>query len=201
MTHPPELKRRLQDALQRSGAPSSDFDLNAAGSVAPRRPLRDAAVLIGVHRSFGSDSILLTKRSSALVHHPGQVAFPGGKRDAADESLEDTALREAEEEIGLARHHVEVMGRLPCHETVTGFRVTPVVGWVEGKPDLRVDPSEVAEVFSAPVSHVLDPDNFSVEGRIWRGARRKYYTNPYGPYYIWGATARILRALAERLSA
>ena len=110
------------------------------------------------------------------------------------------ALREAHEEIGLTASNVRVLGTLETHETVTSFTVTPVIGEVLRPFDFKPEPGEVEEVFRVPLSHVTDPDNFFVEGRRWLGQRRHYYTVPYGPYYIWGATARILRGLAERMT-
>lgn len=197
----PELRDRLHTALARSGGASSDFDLNPDVVLPEGRKLRDAGVLIGVQWLDGTAQVVLTKRSSRLKHHPGQIAFPGGKVDAGDADVVDAALREAEEEIGLPRARVHVLGALPSHETVTGFQVTPVLGWIDGPFDIRPEPGEVEEVFCAPLDHVINPSNFSVEGRRWRGTRRYYYTVPWGPYYIWGATARILRALADRMQA
>ncbi|MEL6800796.1 MAG: CoA pyrophosphatase [Pseudomonadota bacterium] len=197
----PELRDRLHTALARSGGASSDFDLNPDVVLPEGRKLRDAGVLVGVQWLDGAAQLVLTKRSSRLKHHPGQIAFPGGKVDAGDADVVDAALREAEEEIGLPRARVDVLGTLPSHETVTGFQVTPVLGWIDGPFDIRPEPGEVEEVFFAPLAHVIDPTNFSVQGRRWRGTRRYYYTVPWGPYYIWGATARMLRALADRMQA
>jgi 8-oxo-dGTP pyrophosphatase MutT (NUDIX family) len=185
----------LRDALARRGGESSDFDLNP-GSVLPAgRVLRPAAVLVAVW----GDRVVLTKRASHLKHHPGQIAFPGGKVDGGDATHEDAALREAEEEIGLDPASVTIWGRLPAHETVTGFAVTPALAEITGPFTPRPEKGEVEEVFSVPLSHVLDPANFLVEGRMWRGDWRRYYVVPWGPYYIWGATARMLRGLAARV--
>ena len=109
------------------------------------------------------------------------------------------ALREAEEEIGLPRDLPRVLGHLPAHETVTGFTVTPVLALIEQSFDFRPEPGEVDEAFTVPLAHVLNPDNYIVESRHWRGQRRYYFTAPFGPYYIWGATARMLRGLAARM--
>lgn len=187
----------LRAALERSSAVSSDFDLNPKVILPEGRKLRPAAVLIGlIDGAWGLD-LVLTKRASGLKHHPGQIAFPGGKKDTADRSIEETALREAEEEIALMRDNVDVLGCLPAHETVTGFIVTPVLGRIQTEFTAKAERGEVAEVFRVPLSYVLDPANYQVQSRHWRGEQRHYYTVPYGPYYIWGATARILRALAE----
>lgn len=195
-----DLANRLRAALGADGRPSSDFDLNPAVSLPEGRKLREAAVLVPVVDRSGEARVILTKRSSALKHHPGQIAFPGGKVDAEDKGAVGAALREAWEEIALEAHQTEVLGALPSHETVTGFRVTPVLATIAPGFVARPAPGEVAEVFEAPLAHVLDPANYLVESRRWRGERRYYFTVPWGPYYIWGATARMLRALADRMA-
>lgn len=211
------LADRLARAAALPGAPSSDYDLNPDVALPPGRRLRPAAVLVcfvmppegagmGTVAGTGPGSgtgtgprLLLTKRSSRLKHHPGQVAFPGGKLDETDADATAAALREAEEEVGLPSASVRVLGALAPHETVTGFSVTPVLATAPAfRP--RPEAGEVAEVFSVPYAHVADPRNFAVERRRWRGTWRHYYTVPFGPYYIWGATARMLRALADRLA-
>ncbi|MBA4324795.1 MAG: CoA pyrophosphatase, partial [Rhodobacter sp.] len=143
--------------------------------------------------------LILTKRSSHLKHHPGQIAFPGGKVDPGDASPAAAALRETHEEIGLPKERVEILGTLPVHETVTGFAITPFVGLIRGPFTPVPEAGEVEEVFSLPLSHVLTPARFAIERRQWMGVWRRYYAVPYGPYYIWGATARILRGLADRV--
>ena len=167
-------------------------------SLPANRVLRDAGVLVGIVAGE-RPSIVLTKRSSRLKPHPGQIAFPGGKVDPDDEGPVGAALREAEEEVGLPCDAVEVLGVLPPHETVTGFVVTPVLGWIRHDFTPVPEAGEVAEVFTAPFDHVTDASRFSVQSRRWRGNRRHYYTVPWGPYYIWGATARMLRVLADRM--
>ena len=191
---------QIRAAMALEGRASSDFDLNPETVLPEGRILRPAGVLAAITEKPDGFHVILTKRSSALKHHPGQIAFPGGKQDEGDADVTAAALREAEEEIGLPRGQVEVLGHLPAHETVTGFMVTPVVGYVARPFDIIPEPDEVAEVFTAPLSHVLNAANFVVEGRRWRGTRRYYYAVPYGPYYIWGATARMLRAWTDQMT-
>jgi 8-oxo-dGTP pyrophosphatase MutT (NUDIX family) len=186
----------LARAFDRGAQASSDFDLNP-GTVLPEgRVLRAAGVLVGVL----DGRVILTKRSSRLKHHPGQIAFPGGKVDPGDTGPEAAALREAQEEIGLSPSRVQVLGHLPLHETITGFAVTPVLAHVTGPFTPAPEAGEVDEVFAVPLSYLTNPASYRIEGRVWRGEWRRYYAVPYGPYYIWGATARILRGLAERLN-
>lgn len=194
-----DIRARIADRLAAPGRPSSDFDLNTEGAGPGQHALRGAGVLVPLHAQDGAVRVILTKRSSALKHHPGQIAFPGGKIEPGDGDAATAALREAEEEIGLPRERVTLLGTLPPHETVTRFTMTPLVGWIEGPFDPVPEAGEVAEVFSVPLSHVTEPARFRVEGRRWQGRRRYYYAVPWGPYYIWGATARILRGFAEAM--
>ncbi|MFK7878825.1 CoA pyrophosphatase [Roseobacter sp.] len=189
----------IRAALLRPGRPSSDFDLNPETVLPAGRKLRQAGVLAPIIEKQNGLHVVLTKRSSALKHHPGQIAFPGGKQDETDADVSAAALREAHEEIGLPAENVDVLGTLPAHETVTGFVVTPVIGLVTRDFTVVPEQGEVAEVFSVPLSHVLDPTRYVIESRRWRGTRRYYYAVPYGPYYIWGATARMLRAWTDQI--
>ncbi len=195
-----DLVARIRAACETARAPSSDFDLNPNYTPPAGRKLRAAGVLVPVIAGADGPRLILTKRSSALKHHPGQIAFPGGKQDEGDADVMAAALREAQEEIGLRPDSVDVLGHLPSHETVTAFNVTPVIGLVRAPFTPVPEAGEVAEVFDVPLSHVLEPQNFIVESRRWRGQRRAYFTVPYGPYYIWGATARILRAWADLMT-
>lgn len=197
---PSDLRPALERALARSGRPSSDYDLNADVSLSAGRKLRPAAVLIPIREARDGSRLILTKRAPTLKHHPGQIAFPGGKVDENDESAFAAALREAQEEIGLQAKDVDVVGALPRHETVTGFEVTPVLALVSDRFIPVPEAGEVAEVFEVPLAHVLKRARYSVQSRRWRGVRRAYFTVPWGPYYIWGATARMLCALADRMA-
>lgn len=187
-------------AIGRTSDRSSDFDLNPDVELSPDRILRPCGVLIPLINGKSGLDVILTKRSSALKHHPGQIAFPGGKVDLGDDGPIAAALREAEEEIGLGAAKVEVLGTLSSHETVTGYTITPVVGLVRDAFTVKPEPGEVEEVFQVPLRHITDIAQFQIQSRNWRGERRQYYTVPHGPYYIWGATARILRSLAERMA-
>lgn len=193
----PDLRQNLIDALSHVGSASSDFDLNPDVKT-PEGILTPAAVLIGVRAD--RETVVLTKRSARLKHHPGQIALPGGKQDPGDATPADAALREAKEEIGLPSDVVDVLGTLPPHQTVTGYQVTPVLAVITDDFHSVPEAGEVSEVFDVPLAHLLDPAQYRVEGRHWQGRRRHYYTVPFGPYYIWGATARIMHALAERVS-
>jgi 8-oxo-dGTP pyrophosphatase MutT (NUDIX family) len=199
MTRPAEVET-VARALALPGDLSSDFDLNPTIVLPEGRVLRAAGVLCALQQGPCGVDVILTKRSAQLKHHPGQIAFPGGRQDPVDADPVAAALREAQEEVGLPPALVEVLGTLPTHETVTGFVVTPVIGWVREPFAERAEAGEVAEIFRVPLAHLLNSANFRVEGRRWQGRKRYYYTVPYGPYYIWGATARMLRALAERVA-
>ncbi len=196
----PDPLEHVLKALGRETGASSDFDLNPDVVLQEGRKLRPAGVLVPIELRDGAPFVILTKRASHLKHHPGQIAFPGGKQDEGDTDVIAAALREANEEIGLPIDNVDVLGTLPFHETVTSFTVTPVLGRVRDTFDIVPEPGEVDEVFSVPLAHVTDPARFSVQSRRWMGQRRSYFTVPFGPYYIWGATARILRGLAERMN-
>lgn len=189
----------VREALKQDGARSSDFDLNPAVVLPEGRTLRPAGVLLALQDSPTGLRLILTKRNSALKHHPGQIAFPGGKVDPGDDGPIGAALRESHEEIGLDPANVEILGTLPRHETVTGFIVTPVLGRILADFSTVPEILEVDEIFTVPFAHLMTLGNYQIQSRIWRGSPRRYFVVPYGPYYIWGATARMLRALAERM--
>ncbi len=162
-------------------------------------PLTPAAVLFPIVLRDDGQTVLLTQRTAHLKDHAGQISFPGGRVEAEDPSPVHTALRETEEEIGLAREHVEVLGFLPEYRTGTGFRVTPVVALVTPPFELALDPFEVAEAFEVPLAFLLDPANHKRHSLHYRGALRHFFAMPYGDYFIWGATAGMIRSLTERL--
>ena len=153
---------------------------------------RPAAVLLGLVARPSEPHIILTQRTAHLRDHAGQISLPGGRLEPEDSGPAEAALREAFEEIGLAPGKVEVLGGLRHYDTVTGFRIHPVVGWIEPPVALTLDPYEVAEVFELPLSFVLDPRNHRRDSYDRNGERRHFYVLPYQERYIWGATAGIL---------
>lgn len=161
--------------------------------------LTPAAVLFPIIVRDAGHTVMLTQRTAHLRDHAGQISFPGGRVEADDLSPTHTALRETEEEVGLSRERVEILGFLPEYRTGTGFRVTPVVGLVHPPFDLQPDPFEVAEVFEVPLAFLLDPANHQRHEMHYRGALRQYFAMPYGDYFIWGATAGMIRSLSQRL--
>ena len=163
--------------------------------------LRPAAVLVPLVSRGAGLTILLTQRTDHLYDHAGQISFPGGRCEAGDASPVATALRETFEEIGLPQSHVEVLGSLPEYTTVTGYRVTPVVGLVSSPPTLSLDAFEVAEAFEVPLAFFLDPGNHQRNTLQYQGRTRHYYAMPYEQRYIWGATAGMLMNLYALLTA
>jgi 8-oxo-dGTP pyrophosphatase MutT (NUDIX family) len=176
------------------------------GALAPHGPaalprvLRPAAVLVPVVERTEALTVLFTRRTDHLHAHAGQISFPGGGAEPGDRSLVETALRETEEEIGLDRRHVDVIGRLPDYRTVTGYCVTPVVALLRPPFELSPDSFEVAEVFEVPLDFLLDERNHRLESMAREGRRREYYAMPYAHYYIWGATAGMLMNLHAHLT-
>ena len=200
VSHKSKLIKKINLNLSKYGSCSSDFDLNQDLASSQKLKFLDASVLIPV-LTFKEDlEILLTRRSISLRNHPGQIAFPGGKKEECDSNPMETALREAEEEIGLKTSHVEVISSLPTHKTATGFTIKPYIGLVRKPFKKTLQWGEVDEVVTIPLGHILNRKNFSIQTRKWNGIERRYYIVPFGPYYIWGATARILLNLSEALN-
>ena len=162
--------------------------------------LKPAAVLIPIVAHDEALTLLFTRRATHLRDHSGQVSFPGGRVAAGDATPEATALREAQEEIGLAPARVELLGRLPQYHTRTGFRITPVVGVVAPPLVLKADANEVEEIFEVPLAFLLDPANHQRQSREWQGELRWFYAMPYQSHYIWGATAGMLVNLSRHLA-
>ena len=175
---------------------TSDNDLMENEEVRTEN-LTEAAVLIPIVERNNGLKVILTKRSNNLKQHPGQVSFPGGKSEKTDKSLVATALRETREEIGINNKNVEILGQLSKHVTITGFKITPFIGKIRTGFSTKIQTSEVSEIFEVPLSYLSNPKNFRVESVKWKGKKRFFYSIPYGPYYIWGATARILKNLAD----
>ena len=159
------------------------------------RQLVPAAVLVPVVVRPTGPTILLTQRTAHLRDHAGQVSFPGGRCEESDVSAEATALREAEEEVGLDPGQVEILGRLPEYRTGTGFVITPVVGFVTPPLNLKLDDFEVAEVFEPPLAFLLDKSNHQRQTMEIRGQRHEFWAMPWQGYFIWGATAGMLVTL------
>ena len=160
-----------------------------------------ASVLFPIVLRESGPSVLLTQRTAHLKDHPGQISFPGGRVEPEDASSAHTALREAEEEIGLSSAHVEIIGYLPEYRTGTGYCVTPVVAIVTPPFELRPDPFEVAEIFEVPFAFLMDSANHQRHSLHHRGKLRHYFAMPYGEYFIWGATAGIIVTLSRALAA
>ena len=163
--------------------------------------LTAAAVLIPLVQRETGLTVLLTQRTAHLHDHPGQISFPGGRREEQDATAADTALREAQEEVGLDPSQVEVLGVLPEYRTGTGFSITPVVALVEPPLNLKLDDFEVAEVFETPLSFFLDPANCQRQQMEHQGSLHEYYAMPWEGYNIWGATAGMLVTLRRFLIA
>ena len=194
---PRTIAARIAEAEARmapaEGETWHQYEIPAGGRVT------HAAVLVPLIHRPGGLNVLLTQRTSHLQDHAGQISFPGGRVEAEDLNRDHTALREAEEEIGLPPGQVQVLGALPEYDMHSGFRITPVVGWVEPPLALKLDPFEVAEVFEVPLAFILDPANHQ-RREFWRGGElRRYIAMPYGGHYIWGATAGMLFGLYQVL--
>ncbi len=202
-----EIVRRVRERSVRlaSGLPvsplpvGSDFSLN--GVVPAPEKYRAASVLVPIVKRTPEVTILLTQRTDDMPSHAGQVAFPGGRREERDADAVATALRETEEEVGIDRRFIEVIGPYDHYRTGTGYEITPVVGIVTPGFITRADPREVADVFEVPLGHFLDEKNHRIDSRMALGRERRFYAMPYGQRYIWGATAGMLKNLQFILTA
>lgn len=181
----------------------SDFDLNpeARAELVSGSRERPAAVLCGLVERRGLLHVVLTRRTDNLPSHAGQISFPGGKVDQGDPSPRAAALREADEEIGLTAPEVEILGRLDTYRTRSGFRILPSVGRIAAAWRPIPHPGEVEEVFEVPLDFLMDRANHEQGHYEQGGVRRRYHAMPWGDYYIWGATAGMLRNLSDRLEA
>jgi 8-oxo-dGTP pyrophosphatase MutT (NUDIX family) len=198
-----ELRRLAGERLS-GGLPDAQGDhIHSPGfdEIVLARATRPAAVLIPVMDRPGELSIVLTKRLDNLRSHSGQVAFPGGKIDEDDASPEAAALREAQEEVALDPALAEIIGRLPDYHTGSGYRIAPVLALVRPEARLVANPEEVDYVFEVPLAFLMDPANHRRGSRIFQGQERSYLEMPYGPHYIWGVTAGIIRLMHDRLFA
>lgn len=162
--------------------------------------LTPASVLFPIVLRQSGPAVLFTQRTEHLRDHPGQISFPGGRVEAEDTSPAHTALREAQEEIGLAAEHIDIIGYLPEYRTGTGFRVMPVVALVRPPFELRPDPAEVADIFEVPLAFLMDFTNHQQHSAHLRGKLRHFFAMPYGEHFIWGATAGIIVSLARALA-
>jgi 8-oxo-dGTP pyrophosphatase MutT (NUDIX family) len=174
-----------------------DHDLNAG--MDPIRPLKPAAVLVPLIERPDELTVLFTQRTSHLAHHAGQVSFPGGHIEPGDGGPAETALRETEEEVGVDRGHVRLVGHLDTYVTRTGFVVAPVVGVITPPFTLRPDPHEVAEVFEVPLSFLLDRQNHHRCSAEFEGTSRHFWAMPFGRHFIWGATAGMVVNMCDIL--
>ena len=177
----------------------SDYDLNPELRPATPQTLRPAAVLIPIIART-EPTVLFTRRTDHLSRHAGQVSFPGGRAEADDRSLVETALRETHEEIGITEEYISVAGFLDAHETGTGYAILPVVGVLREGFAVVPEVNEVAEIFEVPLGFLLDPANHELRSAEWQGRKRDFYAFTYNGHYIWGATAAILVNFRNRLA-
>lgn len=196
-----QLDKALRNRLRPADDPADPppWNLPELIDLLPARPLRPAAVLVGLLPHEAGTRVLLTRRTDDLPHHAGQVSFPGGRREPGDIDWVAVARREAEEEVGLRPGQMQPLGLLSPYATISAFAVTPVVAWLD--PALQPVPqdSEVAEVFEVPLDWLLDPGRRHWEKVNYRGRERGYWVIPYGRHRIWGATAAMLVDLGRLL--
>lgn len=192
MTKDEFLKRFQLNHLLKSA--KQEQLLNSSGA------LVESAVLIILSEQEEQLTILLTKRASHLKHHPGQISFPGGKVESSDESLTATALREAQEEIGISAKNIDIIGQLHPYQTITGFRITPIVAMVNDKQSYQIDENEVDEIFHVPLQHFLNSEQHIAINVEHKTGNQKVHFMPYKQHNIWGATAAILKDLTSHLN-
>jgi 8-oxo-dGTP pyrophosphatase MutT (NUDIX family) len=198
-----EVQRRLSlQPVQPGDAGDFTFNRDLEDMIRHNATI-DAAVLIGLHKRPALDSpmVVMTQRTASLRTHSGQIAFPGGRIDEDDRDAVDAALRECEEETGIARRHTSVIGTLPVYLSGSGFRIRPVVAYLQDGFEIAANPDEVEMVFDVPLSFLMDPANHKTGSRMWNGRQRYFYEMPYGERHIWGVTAGIIRLMYERLYA
>ncbi|MDM7860987.1 CoA pyrophosphatase [Alteromonas sp. ASW11-36] len=177
----------------RQVASEADYPLRVAG--------KPAGVLVPLVNREQGLQILLTRRALHLRHHPGQISFPGGRQEASDADAVEAALRETEEEIGICRAHVDVIGQLPAYRTISGYAMVPVLGFVKPDLPLHLDKNEVEDAFEVPLNYALDKQNHFIHWIERQNYRHPIYFIPFEDTYIWGATAAILRTLANHIHA
>lgn len=190
-----EIERRLQ-----APAPAPDPRDSHIVHLPDDARITEAAVLVPLVARADALYLLLTQRTAHLADHAGQISFPGGRVEREDAHREETALRETEEEIGLPRARISVLGQLPDYDIPSGFRITPIVGWIEPPFDLKPDPFEVAAVFEAPLARFLDAERYERREYRFQARHRYYLAIPFEGRYIWGATAAMLYSLARILA-
>jgi 8-oxo-dGTP pyrophosphatase MutT (NUDIX family) len=199
--HAPALDRATIVERLKGPAPIPAPEDRHLVTLEPEARITAAAVLVPLVGRPEGIQVLFNQRTAHLDAHAGQICFPGGRVEPGDATREETALRETEEEIGLARGAIELLGSLPDHEMPSGFRITPVVGWIEPPFSLTLDPFEVASAFEVPLMHFLDERNYQRREYSFRGRNRHYLAIPFQGRYIWGATAGMLYSLCRALNA